>query len=1106
MINKILSQFIALFMLELMIFLPVNYVYALGISDVDIADIKDTSATITWVTDEESSSIVHYGIQAPDKKQQLSKLETDHSVILNNLIKGAEYSFIASSCIDNNCVNSSIASFEAGIDIKVPFIDTQIPKFINKKQIDISGKTEPFSSIKLYVNDLNFPIRALDKSETQEGNFEFRNINLQKENVIRLLVTDRAGNKNETTYRVSVDTEDPVFVLDQTPQYTSSKNLSLIGTVDEPVIIKFFLRFGTESKPSKITGLDAVASNNSVQLEWNERKDSEFSHYIVYRKDVGPIALTNPTSYNTYTDLLVNKGQQYTYFVTAVNKFGKESDRSKSATATVTGGRTDISKPQPIDKLIIEKPSLSINTTSAFSESLKLGKDGLYSLFIEVVDRANNRVVVERTVTVDTKKPTIKIISPPSGQLIFENYANEIDIKGITEANSKVHLFIDRSPLKKPDGSFDFSGLPNKISNIPDADLDVDCILNIGSRNLCPKSADYSTDADGSGNFEFENIDLTSIFSGGIGITRIDATDLRDVDKIKDINIRKLLFIATDKVGLRNTKEHRIRIGNCWTGNQSWDVVPLIKHQTPAFISPQRLAENKETINFYMKYEYIGRGEDAEVESVSIRRACRGTEILGDKRFNTSCRIMPSAGNTIVNEDKDVSYTTIRLNRLEGMDRFLGDDWKDFFNSLSNELTFPMKFTITYTHEVDGKKIKEVQTTCQEVTYVMDNYLIDPRNVLPDWVLYDFVDYLQDSIETVNKVKTKVKKVLEFVTVGCAGSFGLRLVFQFLRRFESFGQEKIFQLKDLAAHLVPGTQDLIFDVESEEDQQYCNTITENIKKHYNLEGRKGKDGNILNKFFGIKLSYYSDRDLERCFNSVSKAWDNEAFWYRAYRLTCDRVFGHETPSAWTQYIDDTKLAQKIESGSTCGIDESVRGQPLRAKNCRKLAKDYSIRKPHEIFEDPNQLCFEFKEGNTKTLYQLGKNVGNNIYEAKKKGTGAHTIQVIYVIKSKGSETEYLTYKPETCQEVCNAPKYQKAFEDLTDTERDNLGKNKNQWSCRTTNSCYQVQPKDARVKTAIPSGYTDGCYYQPEKKGLDNKNRVSNDPNKRYECCCILLE
>jgi len=48
-----------------------------------------------------------------------------------------------------------------------------------------------------------------------------------------------------------------------------------------------------------------------------------------------------------------------------------------------------------------------------------------------------------------------------------------------------------------------------------------------------------------------------------------------------------------------------------------------------------------------------------------------------------------------------------------------------------------------------------------------------------------------------------------------------------------------------------------------------------------------------------------------------------------------------------------------------------------------------------------------------------------------------------------------------------------------------------------------VQPKDARVKTAIPSGYTDGCYYQPEKKGLDNKNRVSNDPNKRYECCCI---
>ena len=170
------------------------------ISNVDIADIKDDTATIDWQTNENASSIIYYGAnQKLDKKEESSKLLINHSVKLGNLEKGSVYSFAASSCDnDGNCANSSVSSFEAGSDVKTPKIETNIPRFFNKNQIDISGTTKPFSSVKLFVNDLDIPVRALDSKETSSGKFNFLRVNLEKEDVIKILVVDKSGNKNES--------------------------------------------------------------------------------------------------------------------------------------------------------------------------------------------------------------------------------------------------------------------------------------------------------------------------------------------------------------------------------------------------------------------------------------------------------------------------------------------------------------------------------------------------------------------------------------------------------------------------------------------------------------------------------------------------------------------------------------------------------------------------------------------------------------------------------------------------------------------------------------------------------------------------------------------
>ena len=1046
------------------------------ISNVDFADITDNSATITWSTNEDSTSIVFYGINNTLNNVIESKiLQVNHSVILKGLTKDLTYSFVAGSCdLENNCINSSISSFKAGLDLNAPAINVSIPKFVNKKQIDIVGTTEPFSTVKLFVNNLNIPIRALDKSETSEGKIEFLNINLEKENVIKISVTDLAGNKDEETFRVSVDTEDPIVILDEIPNIVSKKNLTIVGTVDEFVFINFFITPGEGNEPEKIDGLNVSVGNNSVVLDWDESEDDDFSHYIIYREDIGPIAITEPLSYNTFTDILVNKNEEYTYWVTSVNKIGRESVKSDSVTVKILSGITGIKDPEPIETKFVEKSSSSINTSGSFSESLKLGKDGTYFLTIEVLDRAKNRVVIEKLLTLDTKKPDIEITNPPAGTLIFENYANEIDIRGITEPNARVHLFIERTPLGNLrdsrgnlNTSFDVSGLPNRIAHLDDAELDAKCSFDLGGHQFCPTSADFSTVADDQGNFEFENVDLTSFLSGGIRIGEVSGREFSEERKLEESQETRLIFIATDSSGLRNAKEHKVRIGTCWSGQQSWEVIPLPEFQRPSLLKPHRLSENKEVIEFFFNYSYIGRGEIGDglggITSITTSRACKGVETLDDERFNISCQIMPASGITDLSDDKTISFTIMQLQRIEGMDKFLQDDWESYFDAINNELTFPMRIRIAYTHTVDGKIEHEVQSTCQEVTYILDNNILDPRNVLPDFLLIDGVDFLEDSIKTLNEVNEQIGKVVDFVAVGCASSFVLRLVFQTYRRFVSFSEEKVFVLKELAKTVTGSSyESLTFNVADQETQEYCKQVTQNIIKEFNLEGTN-KDNKFTeadlfrNALRGVKLKYYSDRDLKKCFPTVASAWDNEAFWYQTYRFTCDRIFGHTTPSGWTENLGDGQLVEKITSGSVCGVDENIRSQTLLAVKCRDIVSDYG--------EDPNRytlddLCFRAPlTERTSTFFKLVRKAEgtNDIFELSKFEEKRGVVGTQYA--QKVSETKYLTNQPQTCAQVCGIDTGSGGGTELTKDAKERMfstrtnPKIEGQWQCTTTNFC-----------------------------------------------------
>jgi len=1015
----------------------------------------------------------------------------------------------------NNCVNSSNITFTSGFDSTLPFINLSIPRFVKRRVIDILGSTKPFTSVALFVNDMNTPKRSLSNVEIgKSGIFVFSQVQLDQENIIKIVMTDRIGNKNEKTFEVTVDTQEPIVQLNDVPSLTSQSNLTISGSVNKPVTIKVFVDANVNESvvPSMINGLNAAKiGKNSIELRWNESKDKEFSHYAVYR-DNGVIAITKPANFNLFIDALVDSGKAYTYQVSAVNNFAVEGPKSDEITATaLTGGDILNLKYAPVD--IFEdfrKPFLVLNASSNnFNFGIKLGKgDATYKIKLKFEDRANNTVTLEKNVALETKKPEVKITSPVSGTFIYENVANEVDVIGKTKPNARVHLFVDRTPFSVYNHSFEISGLSNEIQNLPEAKLDAKCRSKVIS-SVCGTGADFSVDADSQGNFKFEKVDLTAIFGGAARIREVPATQFTETQlnqEAKDSRNVNLLVISTDRTVQRGIATQTVKIGNCWSGNQSWDVIPLTRYQSPTFLSTERLSEGTETIYFYFNYSYIGRGQDAKITDVSLSRACGSRETL-DPRFNISCQILP-AGNTptkLNKPDNTLSYSAILLGRFPGMDQFLENDWKGFFKAINKELTFPLKVRVTYEHEIidengETKKAKETQTTCEQVSYVVDNTIVDPRKALPDFLLFDFVNFLKRSINTITKVQEQIGKILDYVALGCLISFGTHLIVKIYRIWVEFADEKLIILK--------AGQFVQFNLGADDKNQDCTAIREAVKNGYG----------------SMKLKYFNDADLKKCFPASASAWETESKMYALQRWSCDRVFGHSAPSKWTEAASDDELHRQLTSEKTCGSDSSVQGQKIRAENCRTLITASFPQLPKDAY-NLDDKCFKVeKEGTGRALFKLGNNVNGKIYEIEKIA-GPAEISVSYAIKV--TENDYLTKQQKTCAEVCggkaagyNTPTVnfggQTYFIDSKGNYTTSTGSEEkvSMSGCVTVNQCRQWKAAAEPDKGGIQlpngktldkydvdlKGYTSDCFYE---YGKSPEVVSDTNPNVRTECCCV---
>ncbi len=99
---------------------------------------------------------------------------------------------------------------------------------------------------------------------------------------------------------------------------------------------------GQSQAPAAPTGLNAVAGNGTVSLDWNNNSESDLAGYNVYRSATsggGYIKVNSSLlASSAYTDSTVINGSTYYYVVTAVNTGNYESAYSGQVAATPSSG------------------------------------------------------------------------------------------------------------------------------------------------------------------------------------------------------------------------------------------------------------------------------------------------------------------------------------------------------------------------------------------------------------------------------------------------------------------------------------------------------------------------------------------------------------------------------------------------------------------------------------------------------------------------------------------------------------------------------------------------------------------------------------------------
>ncbi len=221
------------------LFLNLPIINALELANVQAVNISDTSAVITWETDEPANSFVRYG-QTTENLQSVGDATPvlQHSLALENLIPQTAYQYsVESNTIidDNNGQYYSLTTLAP--DTTAPAIEVEIPAIIKGDTLDISGSTEAQSQVSLSVQGI-----IVASARTMDGAFLFPAVRLDanQNNSIFIEAVDSAGNREQREASIFADTQNPVITITTAPNLTTENSFELKASLSEESSFEIF--------------------------------------------------------------------------------------------------------------------------------------------------------------------------------------------------------------------------------------------------------------------------------------------------------------------------------------------------------------------------------------------------------------------------------------------------------------------------------------------------------------------------------------------------------------------------------------------------------------------------------------------------------------------------------------------------------------------------------------------------------------------------------------------------------------------------------------------------------------------------------------------------
>ncbi len=291
-------KLLTLFVIILFVNLPVAF--ALQISSTSSSDVTETSATITWTTDEEATSNVYYGTDSSSLNlvESNSDTLTDHSIDITGLSSSTEYYYSVESesqdgsetaTDDNDGAYYSFTTEEEEVAEEVEEEDTteessedtidtsstdsiglsvETDEYVGTEETDVLVTAADNTDIRVYVNGGYASKDTIDAETSGTGTITFRDIPLESDQTNEITVEAVLDDLEESvTVEVYSDLTHPTLNVDDLSSYIEETSVDISGTVSEIVTLIVEVNGETVLEGEEVT---SGSFSSSISLDEGE--------------------------------------------------------------------------------------------------------------------------------------------------------------------------------------------------------------------------------------------------------------------------------------------------------------------------------------------------------------------------------------------------------------------------------------------------------------------------------------------------------------------------------------------------------------------------------------------------------------------------------------------------------------------------------------------------------------------------------------------------------------------------------------------------------------------------------------------------------------------